>query len=216
MQFLNENFKLCKAINGSDQGVDDLINYFTGIIVNGKHLNCFSSIQSQCSKLYFINSFFFIKSVAMTDYPNPSNFLKPMPKLPMKEICKILNTDQLNDPDLVQLFKTAFFSIYLNYTGNAPECIDLDADSTDLGADGWNYQSCTETVMPICSNGVDDFFEVQDFNLTAIESECKAKFGVQLDPNKVRMEYGLKDLRAATNVVFSNGARDPWSAGKFT
>lgn len=149
----------------------------------------------------------------MTDYPNESNFLKPMPRYPMKEICKILETDQLNDPDLVKLFRDGFYSIYLNYTNDAPDCVNIEGDATDLGAEGWNYQSCTETVMPICSNGIDDFFEPQQFDLEKIKYDCKKKYDVQLDPNKVRMEYGLKDLRGATNVIFSNGMRDPWMTG---
>ena len=135
----------------------------------------------------------------MTDYPNPSSFLKPMPRYPMKEICKILDTDQVDDLNLIKTFKNAFYSIYLNYTGNCPKCIEIDQDSTDLGAEGWEFQSCTETVMPICSK--DDFFEPASFNLTKIEIDCKKKFNVQLDPYKIRMEYNLKDLTAFTNVV---------------
>lgn len=61
--------------------------------------------------------------------------------------------------------------------------------------------------MPICSNGVDDFFEPEAFNLTDIKDECRRKYNVEVDEFKVRMEYGLRDLRAATNVVFSNGER---------
>lgn len=76
-----------------------------------------------------------------------------------------------------------------------------------MGADGWYYQSCTETVMPICANNRDDFFEPEIFNLTKLDAECKEKYNVSLDVYKVRMEYGLHDLRAATNVVFSNGDR---------
>lgn len=149
--------------------------------------------------------------VAMTDYPAPSSFLKPMPGYPMKEICKFLTTDQLDDINLVKSFKNAIYSIYLNYTGTAPTCINLNSDSTDLGAEGWYYQTCTEAVMPICSDGKDDFFEPDPFNLTEVEIDCKNFFNVSIDPYKVRMEYSLHDLRAATNVVFSNGDRDPWS-----
>ena len=79
----------------------------------------------------------------MVDYPNAADFLKPLPAYPMKEICKLLNNDKLNDPDLVKSFRNAFYSIYLNYTGNAEKCVNLNVDSTDLGADGWSYQSCT-------------------------------------------------------------------------
>lgn len=64
----------------------------------------------------------------MTDYPQASSFLKPMPRYPMGEICKLLPNDQLNDLALVKAFRNAFVSIYLNYTGNAPECLDLDQE----------------------------------------------------------------------------------------
>ena len=64
----------------------------------------------------------------MTDYPAPSSFLKPMPRYPMGEICKLLPTDQLNDLALVKAFRNAFVSVYLNFTGNAPKCLNLEEE----------------------------------------------------------------------------------------
>ena len=44
--------------------------------------------------------------------------------------------------------------VYYNYTGNL-ECLDLGSggDTPDLGYNAWYYQTCTEFVMPFCSDG---------------------------------------------------------------
>ena len=73
-----------------------------------------------------------------------------------------------------------------------------------------DYQSCTETVMPICSNAKADFFELNEFDLADLGAGCKQRYDVITEAYKVRTEFGLNDLRAATKVVFINGDRDPW------
>ena len=145
----------------------------------------------------------------MNDYSTASNLLAALPRYPMREICKLLPTDRLADLDLIRAFRNAFFSVYVNYTGNAPDCLSLGG-APEPGTDGWAYQTCTEAVMPICSNAKDDFFEPNAFDLNDFGAGCKERYGVTTEPYKVRMEFGLNDLRAATKVVFSNGDRDPW------
>ena len=51
------------------------------------------------------------------------------------------------------------------------QCLDLGdgGDSPDLGYDGWYYQTCTEFVMPFCSDGKEDMFMVHKFDLNAYE-----------------------------------------------
>lgn len=70
--------------------------------------------------------------------------------------------------------------------------------------------------MPICADGVTDMFEKMDFNLTAISQRCLTQYNVAPDPRLAVREWGGKDLSAASNIIFSNGDRDPWSAGGVT
>lgn len=73
-----------------------------------------------------------------------------------------------------------------------------------------------EMVMPVCADGVTDMFEKMDFNLTSIRQRCLRDYGIVPDPGLALREWGAKDLSAASNIIFSNGDRDPWSAGGVT
>lgn len=52
----------------------------------------------------------------------------------------------------------AAVQVYSNTSGNT-SCLNVTQEGPeDLGLNGWDYQSCTEMVMPMCSNGVTDVF----------------------------------------------------------
>lgn len=70
-------------------------------------------------------------------------------------------------------------------------------------------------VMPMCSTAA-EMFEVQSWNLTAYSETCYKKWGVRPNANLVIDEYGGARVSSYTNVVFSNGLLDPWSAGGVT
>ena len=148
-------------------------------------------------------------SMAMTDYPNPADFLRPLPAFPIKEACKFLSNEPENDDALLTNIYSAI-SIFYNYTKAVP-CTSFAPDEMDRG---WSVQACTEMVMPICANGVTDMFEPTPFDLDAYSEACNKKYAVKPDPSlAVRVWGGRDSLSTATNIIFSNGDRDPWSIG---
>lgn len=64
------------------------------------------------------------------------------------------------------------------------------------------FQSCTEMVMPMCSNGIDDMFERRDWNLKQFCEGCTNKFNVITRPYFVIAQYGGKNISAASNIIF--------------
>ncbi|KAG8260743.1 hypothetical protein J6590_090062 [Homalodisca vitripennis] len=66
-------------------------------------------------------------------------------------------------------------------------------------------------VMPICTDGKHDMYEVSEWNFTEYAEDCYEKYGVKPDPSHVRNLYGGKHITTATNIIFSNGELDPWS-----
>jgi len=85
-----------------------------------------------------------------------------------------------------------------------------------LGVLGWSYQSCTEFVMPICSNGINDMFEPQSWSFQAFSDYCFDKWNVRPRSEWPFIEFGgqnLTDLRYYSNIIFTNGNLDPWSSG---
>ncbi|KAJ9559289.1 hypothetical protein OSB04_013903 [Centaurea solstitialis] len=83
---------------------------------------------------------------------------------------------------------------------------------------GWDWQSCTEMVMPM-GNGEDDtMFQADPFDLDKYSKKCEQAFGVTPRPYWAPIEFGGYDIKTvlekfASNIIFSNGLRDPYSSG---
>jgi lysosomal Pro-X carboxypeptidase len=147
-------------------------------------------------------------SMSMTDYPNPADFLQPLPAYPIKEACKFLNEPNSQGENLIKRVYSAI-SIFYNYTGQVP-CTTFVPNEMDRG---WGIQACSEMVMPICSNGVTDMFEPAPFDLEEYSRDCFDKYGVRPDRYLAIREWGGRDIQDIRNIIFSNGERDPWSLG---
>jgi lysosomal Pro-X carboxypeptidase len=63
-------------------------------------------------------------------------------------------------------------------------------------------QACTEMVMPICSDGHNDMFEVEVWNFVKYSETCYKKWKVWPDEKRALRMYGGKDISTATNIVF--------------
>jgi lysosomal Pro-X carboxypeptidase len=149
------------------------------------------------------------ESLGMTDYPNAATFLQPLPAYPMKETCKLLtNPNQDDKALLLDVFNAV--SIFYNYTGWNSDCNTIEADAMSTG---WDFQFCTEMVLPVCSNGVTDMFEDNPWNVSALTETCLKNWKVSPELYKAEYMYGGKNISTASNIIFSNGDRDPWSAG---
>ncbi|KAL8528904.1 hypothetical protein ACS0TY_006393 [Phlomoides rotata] len=150
--------------------------------------------------------------LAMADYPYPADFLMPMPGNPIKEVCRKID----NSPDGTSLLQRIFegVSVYYNYTGTV-ECFDLDDDPH--GMNGWDWQACTEMLMPLSFSNI-SMFPAYDYNYTAEEERCLESFHVKPRPTWITTEFGGHGFKQAlktfgSNIIFSNGLLDPWSGG---
>ncbi|CAG7717024.1 unnamed protein product [Allacma fusca] len=182
-QWLTTNWKLCQSLNNQ------------------------SDLQMLKDWLYNVYG-----NLAMVDYPYAASFLEPLPAYPIKAVCEKLFDSKLPDKQLLRaLFKG--LNVYFNYTGSA-KCLDYGQQATQsLGDLGWDYQACTEQVMPMCNDGVSDIFEPIPWNETGFAESCQQKWKVQPRPYMAEIMYGGKHIQASSNIVFSNGLLDPWSGG---
>ena len=131
---------------------------------------------------------------------------------PSQEVCKKIHTPNADDDELLQQVFDGF-NIYLNYTGDLP-CVNLSSDPTNLGAQAWGFQFCTELFLPVCAQGgQNDFFEPSPINITEFTAECEQQYSIKPDYNKVEMMFGIEQLKGTSHIIFSNGGRDPWSTG---
>uniref|UniRef100_A0A8D1E7N8 Lysosomal Pro-X carboxypeptidase n=1 Tax=Sus scrofa TaxID=9823 RepID=A0A8D1E7N8_PIG len=148
-------------------------------------------------------------NLAMVDYPYESDFLQPLPAWPIKVVCQYLKNPNVSDSLLVQNIFQAL-NVYYNYSGQA-RCLNISETATSsLGALGWSYQACTEMVMPFCSNGIDDMFEPNSWDLKEFSDDCFRQWGVRPRPYWITTVYGGKNISSHTNIIFSNGHFQPW------
>ncbi|KAK4255178.1 hypothetical protein QN277_008207 [Acacia crassicarpa] len=83
--------------------------------------------------------------------------------------------------------------------------------------EGWEWQSCSEMVMPI-GRGNETMFPSEPFDLSNFSKRCNQQYGVWPRPHWITTYYGGHDIklilqRFGSNIIFSNGLRDPYSSG---
>uniref|UniRef100_A0A0K0F2T0 Putative serine protease pcp-1 (inferred by orthology to a C. elegans protein) n=1 Tax=Strongyloides venezuelensis TaxID=75913 RepID=A0A0K0F2T0_STRVS len=164
--------------------------------------------------------------MAMTDYGYDTNFLKPMPGLPVHVACQYLNGSSSDDKTIaLNLYKAAM--IYYNYNNpNGTNCVNAnvcgDEGTASLGdPDYWNWQECTSLVIIQCSLGEpNDMFENSCGNgpVDNLKNSCPYTFGKigwnanYLQPTEIPTKYGLK-FDSISNVILTTGTYDPWYGG---
>ncbi|KOC67366.1 Lysosomal Pro-X carboxypeptidase [Habropoda laboriosa] len=200
------------------QGVLNSSNYYSAFMID-KGKEWLSDDWKLCQPLKNANDVKQFKSylkdiytnLAVVNYPYKANFLAPLPAYPVNAVCKHLTNESLTGTELLTAVHKAI-NIFTNYTSET-KCLNLNNSIPQLDAIGWPFQSCTEMVMPICSDGINDMFEPNPWNLDEYSKDCIKQYSVKPQSNLVCEQYGCKDLSTATNIVFSNGLVDPWSSG---
>ncbi|XP_058765202.1 uncharacterized protein LOC131638651 [Vicia villosa] len=151
--------------------------------------------------------------LAMVNYPYPSEFMKPLPGHPIKEVCRRIDGGPAGTSILERIYEGV--NVYYNYTGEA-KCFELDDDPHGLS--GWDFQACTEMVMPMSCSKESSMYPPYEYNYSSFEEDCFKKFGVKPRPRWITTEFGGHDIHNVlknfgSNIIFSNGLLDPWSGG---
>lgn len=151
---------------------------------------------------------------AMTDYPVAANFVQSLPAFPVKQMCKTIDNPSGGTDLLSRLYGAA--NVYYNYTGSS-SCFDL-RPSDPHGESGWDFQGCTEMVMPMGDDPKRSMFPESTFDYKEYADDCKSTYGIQPRRHWITTEYGGHHIKRvlknfASNIIFYNGLRDPWSSG---
>ncbi|XP_065317723.1 dipeptidyl peptidase 2-like [Gordionus sp. m RMFG-2023] len=157
--------------------------------------------------------------LSMCNYPYPSNFLAALPPYPVKASCHLLK--KLSTP-MEGIYK--ILSLVYNTSGlGDKKCFDLyteykicaDPTGCGLGQDGkaWDYQSCTDFILPSGSDNVTDMFPRLPFTIQQRREYCKATWNVEPRDHRLALNFWGDHLGTASNIIFSNGDLDPWMPG---
>ncbi|TKY61954.1 Lysosomal Pro-X carboxypeptidase [Spatholobus suberectus] len=154
-------------------------------------------------------------NTAMTDYPTPSNFLNPLPAYPVKKICEAIDSLVAENNTLAKLYAAA--NVYYNYSGTAT-CFNVDDDSDPHDLRGWQWQACTEMIMPTSGSNKESIFPEMEWSYEGRATFCDSFYNVTPRPYWITTEFGGHAIervlkRFASNIIFFNGLRDPWSGG---
>ena len=97
---------------------------------------------------------------AMGDFPYPSGYMLnghgELPAYPMHTACQPLSQEGMTGPALLEGLQQAVGTFY-NFSGQLP-CYNYSEGpnpETDDDSNFWEYQACTEMVMPFSRNGGD-------------------------------------------------------------
>ncbi|KAK3707982.1 hypothetical protein QZH41_010717, partial [Actinostola sp. cb2023] len=154
-------------------------------------------------------------NLAMVDYPYAANFLEPLPAWPIKVTCSKLQDSDLPDAKLLGAIADAV-GVYYNSSGKT-KCFDTAQQAVSaLGDKGWYFQACTEMAMPLCSDGINDMFTPEKWDFKAYAEGCQESQQVTPRQYWIETQFGGRKIEAHSNIVFSNGVLDPWSAGSVT
>ncbi|KAG1699209.1 hypothetical protein DVH05_014125 [Phytophthora capsici] len=170
--------------------------------------------------------------LAMGNYPYPTSYIMDgnvdLPGYPMRAACEPFagEFDHEDNIGLISALRESI-AVYYNATGTetcllppSPVAKINASDSSDAAKQAridqkgnfWSYLECSELYMPMSSDGLNDVFPPLAVNETADDAACFELWGVHLKPRWAQTEFGgMKALRAASNIVFSNGNFDPWS-----
>ncbi|GMP63864.1 hypothetical protein CsSME_00025375 [Camellia sinensis var. sinensis] len=201
-----------EVIKGSWQELEALSAQKEGLAELSRTFRTCKNLQS----MYSVRNWLWTAFVytAMVNYPTKANFMMPLPAYPVQAMCKIIDGFSPGATKLSKVFAAA--SLYYNYS-QTQKCFELENGTDVHGLHGWDWQACTEMVMPMtCSN--ESMFSPSSFNYKEFADNCKEKYGVMPRPHWITTEYGGSRIelvlkRSGSNIIFSNGMQDPWSRG---
>lgn len=182
---ISKTFNLCKPLESSD-GYRHLVGWIRGSFA----------------------------SLSMMDYPYPTNFLDPLPANPVKEGChRLLNSVSLMSglSALIDLIygDSKCHDIFSEYV----ECADPTGCGTGPSSLSWDYQVCTEFIMPDGTDNKTDMFPELLFTLEQRDDYCMKTWDIKPRNSWAKTSFWGKDIISASNIVFSNGLLDPWRRG---
>ncbi|XP_020246238.1 LOW QUALITY PROTEIN: lysosomal Pro-X carboxypeptidase-like, partial [Asparagus officinalis] len=151
---------------------------------------------------------------AISDYPVSTSIHASLPAHPVKKICNAIDHPKLGKDTLSRLYGA--MNLFYNSTGQE-KCLSIKSDSQNGSATyGWDFQGCTELIQPPVRNSIDSLFLVRISTKPLIGDAQSSR--IKPRPNWITTEFGGQDFKKVlkkfgSNIIFSNGLRDPLSAG---
>ncbi|AQL00189.1 Putative serine peptidase S28 family protein [Zea mays] len=209
--FRRESLSCFLTIKDSWKELDDQANEQDGLLKLSKTFHLCQTLKTSGDLSDWLSSAY--SYLAMVDYPLPSEFLMPLPANPIKEVCRNIDSQPKGTGTLERIY--AGVNVYYNYTGTV-DCFDLNDDPHGMG--GWDWQACTEMVMPMSYSEQRSMYPPYKFDYASYAEDCIKSYGVRPRPKWITTEFGGHNITKVlenfgSNIIFFNGLLDPWSGG---
>ncbi|XP_038706140.1 lysosomal Pro-X carboxypeptidase-like isoform X2 [Tripterygium wilfordii] len=167
-----------------------------------------SNIFSTCRPL---NSSQDLKVRLQHMYTNSAQY-DNFPEKPVNDICNAID----GAPAGTDILDRVAAGVNASFMGNS-SCHRMSAYSPRNTSE-WEWQRCTEMVMPMGYGENETMFQAEPFDINEFTQTCLELFNVAPRPHWITTQFGGHDIKFvfgnfATNIIFSNGLRDPYSAG---
>ncbi|KAI7745947.1 hypothetical protein M8C21_002649 [Ambrosia artemisiifolia] len=134
------------------------------------------------------------------------------PRYPTTQICQAIDAAS-NATDIIL---DRVFAGVLAHTAKRP-CYNMTQAVTQTSI-GWQWQVCSEMVIPIGVTSNVSMFPSSPYDEKEYDDGCDKMFGVMPRPHWATTYYGGQNIRMilskfGSNIIFSNGLRDPYSSG---
>ncbi|KAK2422071.1 lysosomal Pro-X carboxypeptidase [Trifolium repens] len=200
--FKEESQTCYEAISNSWSEIEKVASQPNGLSILSQRFN-------SCNPL---NQTLELSSYLETVYAYAAQYNDP-PVYPVTEICDGIDRASFGNNILDKIYSgvVAFHRgvktcHHMNFSTNIHE-MDLE----------WGWQRCSEIVIPF-GKGKDSMFQPQPFDLKSFVEKCKKDYGVSPRTHWISTYYGGQDIklilkRFGSNIIFSNGLKDPFSSG---
>ncbi|XP_057997528.1 uncharacterized protein LOC110673331 [Hevea brasiliensis] len=190
-----------QTIQKSWTEIDEIASKPNGLSILSKKFKTCNPLKDSDELKDYLNALF----CDAAQYNEPSTY-------PVNMICRAIdgNTNSGNDT------LSKIFGGLVTYLGNS-SCYINAFPNVFESSPGWSWQTCSELVVPM-GIGNDTMFPPHPSNLSRYLQSCKVTYGVLPRPHWVTTYYGGPNIklilqRFGSNIIFSNGLRDPYSIG---
>ncbi|XP_027084676.1 uncharacterized protein [Coffea arabica] len=199
--FKEESEHCYETIRKSWSEIDEVASKSNGLSILSKRFKTCAPLSSPSELADYLASMF----TTAAQYNAP-------PMYPVAELCSGID----KAPEGTDILGRIFAGVVSFRKDES--CYDVLENTIPSETDiGWQWQTCSEMVMPMGHGSNDTIFPSSPFNLPDFIKGCKSSYGVSPRPHWITTYYGGHDIklifqRFGSNIIFSNGLKDPYSS----
>ncbi|KAK2423992.1 lysosomal Pro-X carboxypeptidase [Trifolium repens] len=193
----------------SETCYETILNSWSEIDKVASQPNGLSILSQRFNTCYPLNQSFELSNYLENMYTAAAQYNHP-PEYPVTVICNGIDEASFGNNILDKIY-----SGVVAQKGNGTCKINSPTNISETSV-GWEWQTCSEMVMPF-GIGNDTMFQPYPFNLKRFVEKCRKEYDVLPRPHWITTYYGGHNIklvlqRFGSNIIFSNGLKDPYSS----